>query len=959
MNENGVSYRGPVAVTITNRTCQRWDSQAPHQHRYTPASYPSSGLEGNYCRNPSGDPAVWCYTADPAERWGYCDVPFCGQWGAWGSWAACSAPCGFDLQTRRRVCDNPNPPPAPNVTCEGQTEGAALCYVPPACPGGMDVASTVYILNIGTLSEKHANISLRLQYTLTWADSRLYGIAPSWVPVPPSLVWSPPLAFGQSVRRVTAEEEADTSMWLDPRGIVIYKMTRSLTLSCVAKLERYPLDTQDCQVVLHAYNGIRLRLQPSETGQNAPIKVDARGIKSQFVLVGAEQKAGFKFFRENVTDCGFFKQTCDYHKEACMTSLSDTCKGTACANCDLVVGDCRQQPPQSCAQHINDTSAYTSLEVNIRLRRVLWRHILTDYLPSTVIVLAAFLQTWLPLTLSTVSARVVLGTTSVLSMILQAGKTEQMPWVDSPRAIDIWMFGCLSLVIVALLQTAVVHYISTYIQKKVVTAAGTPGRLSVRVEVGLHLSDDASSAAPSRSPRPLTLARRLPLAGLAGQPRGLDCQVDNGRFYGGTTAVTSTGRTCQRWDSQTPHQHTWTHANHPTSRLEENYCRNPDPTNRVQPWCLTTDPGPVREKCEVPPCVCTSKTTDDGYWYRWDSLLITSPYLFLVQAGSDVHIGLASSNGDLDATYEFVIGGWGNLRSAIRRVPQGANMISHTTVEWTDPDPRPVSYIGYSTGFGHTGLWQLCEGGMDVASTVYILHIGTLSEKHANISVRLQYTLTWGESRLYGIAPSWVPVPPSLVWSPPLAFGQSVRRVTAEEEADTSMWLDPRGLVVYKMTYCSYTIILKSACCVAKLERYPLDTQECQVVLHAYNGIRLRLQPSETGQNAPIKVDARGIVSQFVLVGAEQKAGFKSFRENVSDTSAYTSLEVNIRLRRVLWRHILTDYLPSTVIVLAAFLQTWLPLTLATVSARVVLGTTSVLSMILQAGKTEQMPWVG
>eukprot|EP00058_Branchiostoma_floridae_P020804 XP_002606294.1 hypothetical protein BRAFLDRAFT_67534 [Branchiostoma floridae] len=56
---------------------------------------------------------------------------------------------------------------------------------------------------------------------------------------------------------------------------------------------------------------------------------------------------------------------------------------------------------------------------------------------------------------------------------------------------------------------------------QVVTAAGTPGRLSVRVEVGLHLSDDASSAAPSRSPRPPTLARRLPLAGLAGQPRGL------------------------------------------------------------------------------------------------------------------------------------------------------------------------------------------------------------------------------------------------------------------------------------------------------------------------------------------------------------------------------------------------------------------------------------------------------
>ncbi|XP_066275253.1 glycine receptor subunit alpha-4-like [Branchiostoma lanceolatum] len=311
----------------------------------------------------------------------------------------------------------------------------------------------------------HGNISVRLQYTLSWADERLFGIAPSWVPVSPSLVWSPPLAFGQSVRRVTAEEEGDSTMWLDPRGLVVYKMTRLLTLNCVAKLERYPLDTQVCQVVLYAYNGIRLRLQPSQHIQNAPIKVDARGIVSQFILVGTEQKAGFKSFRENVTDCQFFQQICDYRKETCLTSLSDACNGTVCANCNLVIGDCQQQL-QSCEHYINDTSAHTSLEVNIRLRRVLSHYILANYLPSIVLVLAAFLQTWLPLTPATVSARVVLGTTAVLSMILQTGKATQMPWVKKPRAMDIWMLGCLSLVIAALLETVVAHYISTYIQEK-------------------------------------------------------------------------------------------------------------------------------------------------------------------------------------------------------------------------------------------------------------------------------------------------------------------------------------------------------------------------------------------------------------------------------------------------------------------------------------------------------------
>ncbi|XP_066292607.1 uncharacterized protein [Branchiostoma lanceolatum] len=71
------SYRGAVAVTETGKTCQRWDSQTPHDHSYTPDDYQSSGLEQNYCRNPDSDPSVWCYTTDPDTRWDFCDVPMC------------------------------------------------------------------------------------------------------------------------------------------------------------------------------------------------------------------------------------------------------------------------------------------------------------------------------------------------------------------------------------------------------------------------------------------------------------------------------------------------------------------------------------------------------------------------------------------------------------------------------------------------------------------------------------------------------------------------------------------------------------------------------------------------------------------------------------------------------------------------------------------------------------------
>ncbi|XP_035667019.1 plasminogen-like [Branchiostoma floridae] len=95
--------------------------------------------------------------------------------------------------------------------------------------------------------------------------------------------------------------------------------------------------------------------------------------------------------------------------------------------------------------------------------------------------------------------------------------------------------------------------------------------------------------------------------GVSSQPR--DCQVGDGTSYRGTVAVTRTGRTCQRWDSQTPHGHDRTPANYPQAGLEQNYCRNPDGEPGV--WCFTTDPGMRWELCDIP-CVCESLTTDTG-----------------------------------------------------------------------------------------------------------------------------------------------------------------------------------------------------------------------------------------------------------------------------------------------------------------------------------------------------------
>lgn len=77
MSDQGVSYRGDIAVTMSGKTCLAWVDQSTHQHPITPLDRPE--LEGhNKCRNPDGRGlSPWCYTTDPEVRWEYCDVPPC------------------------------------------------------------------------------------------------------------------------------------------------------------------------------------------------------------------------------------------------------------------------------------------------------------------------------------------------------------------------------------------------------------------------------------------------------------------------------------------------------------------------------------------------------------------------------------------------------------------------------------------------------------------------------------------------------------------------------------------------------------------------------------------------------------------------------------------------------------------------------------------------------------------
>eukprot|EP00058_Branchiostoma_floridae_P015337 XP_002600825.1 hypothetical protein BRAFLDRAFT_75884 [Branchiostoma floridae] len=72
----GSDYRGNVSVTISGKTCQRWDVDVPHDRYHLPENHPE--LVENYCRNPDEvEPGLWCYTTDPNTRWEFCCNPAC------------------------------------------------------------------------------------------------------------------------------------------------------------------------------------------------------------------------------------------------------------------------------------------------------------------------------------------------------------------------------------------------------------------------------------------------------------------------------------------------------------------------------------------------------------------------------------------------------------------------------------------------------------------------------------------------------------------------------------------------------------------------------------------------------------------------------------------------------------------------------------------------------------------
>ena len=148
---------------------------------------------------------------------------------------------------------------------------------------------------------------------------------------------------------------------------------------------------------------------------------------------------------------------------------------------------------------------------------------------------------------------------------------------------------------------------------------------------------------PGRNSKLLVFSHSGPFLLLANE-----CYTLSG-FYKGRRTCTRLGRTCQRWDSQSPTSHIYTSASHfpdATVSAAGKYCRDPQ-GGMGKPWCYIASPATSGDwdYCDVPHCSCMLSSNSFSFDF---SLCMRKPTPW-VSIRSDTFTGLYSHKRQLEA----------------------------------------------------------------------------------------------------------------------------------------------------------------------------------------------------------------------------------------------------------------------------------------------------------------------
>ncbi|XP_049913459.1 apolipoprotein(a)-like isoform X27 [Epinephelus moara] len=553
----GQAYRGTTAVTESEKTCQSWSAQTPHQHDRTPHNNPGKGLVHNYCRNPDNEGSPWCYTTDPDSRWEYCDVPSCED----GVGPASKPPTLI-----------------PHLTCftgKGEayrgttavTESGKTCQSWSAQTPHQHDRTPDNNPGKGLVSNYCRNPDNERRPWCYTSDSKSrweYCSVPRCEDAaqpaskPPTLI--PHLTCftgrGQAYRGTTAVTESG-------------KTCQSWSAQTPHQHDRTP-DNNPGKGLVHNYCR-----NPDNEGSPWCYTTDPDSRWEYCDVPSCEDGVGPASKPPTLIP----HLTCFTGKgEAYRGTTAVTESGKTCQSWSAQTPHQHDRTPDNnpgkglvnnyCRNPDNERRpwCYTS---DSKSR---WEYCSVPRCEDAAQP-ASRPPTMIPhLTCFTGKGEAYRGTTAVT----ESGKTCQSWSAQTPHQHDRTPHNNPG-------KGLVNNYCRNPDNERRPWCYTTDSK-SRWEYCSVPRCEDAAGPAS----KPPTLIPHL------------TCFTGKGEAYRGTTAVTESGKTCQSWSAQTPHQHDRTPHNNPGKGLDNNYCRNPD--NEKMPWCYTTDPDSRWEYCSVPSC---------------------------------------------------------------------------------------------------------------------------------------------------------------------------------------------------------------------------------------------------------------------------------------------------------------------------------------------------------------------
>ncbi|BHF81402.1 Glutathione S-transferase Mu 3 [Sparganum proliferum] len=302
-----------------------------------------------------------------------------------------------------------------------------LLTMPVRSLGPIYVDISLHIQSIPEVNVRSMEFSIVLILHQRWCDSRLQVNGtdiPHNIRMPhqwlSGYIWLPDVYFlnarGGTLHQVTQRNEM---LWMHSNGVVIYSQKLTLRLFCRMTFWNFPMDTQTCSILVssygHAKNDLELRWWNTEDYVHIEKAFDP--VLSSLAVEMTEE-LGLNEFEQPIH------------------AFRD------CNNTSVVTG------------------SFSCLELELRLVRKYGFYIIYAYLPSSLVVLIA----WLAFLIDprAIPARVSLGLLSVIALITHnASLLVHLPNVSYIKAIDLWFFVCFAFVSSTLAESVLANRMCT------------------------------------------------------------------------------------------------------------------------------------------------------------------------------------------------------------------------------------------------------------------------------------------------------------------------------------------------------------------------------------------------------------------------------------------------------------------------------------------------------------------